>query len=248
MDADLAVAAVALGLVTLRAATGAADGASGALAVVVAGVGAVALWRVQQDRRDRASDVDRRLRLLEESGRDAGMRHETRARMGARAGPDPELYTLRNVTPSTARPLRRLARRPHVARALVRLRAMLRTDQGGLWRASVALEDFFARVDALLDPPAPAALPARNAAATVQTLLDTRSEAMNALASLESARPTPAHRARVRTAIAVVRDATAAAMQAVMDAYPGSPELQAVDWRAPRGHDPARDARYHVHV
>lgn len=249
IDGDLLFWAAVVAFITLRLVTTAEDKAAAALALAAAGMALVLIWRWQQDRASALNDVKAQLGAVEASGAQG----TSVARMGHKVGPDAALYTLRNYAPSPERPLRAIAARPAVSRALLRvLPTVLKRSRGQAWRVAVALEDFYERVDSLLQWAPPRGAGSGRAAAiarSIQTLLDTRAEALNTLAALEWTRPDAAHRRRVRGAIRTLLADTASALQAVADRHSTrSPEVQAADWRAPRALDPKSDPHYHLYL
>ena len=249
LDADMAFWAVVTALVPLKLVTSAPAAATAALAVTVAGLALALLWRQQQTRTSALNDTEALITKIDASGAQG----TAVARMGHKVGPDAALYTLRNYAPTPERPLKAVAARPEVARALLRvLPSALRRDRGKAWRVATALEDFYERVDNLMQWVPPNRAGTARAAAiarSLQTLLDTRAEALNALATLEWARPDAAHRRRVRGAVQTVLRETGEALQAVSDHHSArSPEVRAADWRAPRAADPKADPKYHLFI
>lgn len=154
---------------------------------------------------------------------------------------DNDMYVLRNGMP-TSRPLRHLALRPHVKRALAPLRSHVARDRGKIGRLLVCLEDFYTRFDfALLGSPS-------KAARTMRNLLDLRAEAINTMHTLVFSKPASVNGRAVDTAIHVVRQDTQRCMAALSARHAGHIDMATAEWRPPYAHDPRRDPLYHVAV
>ena len=243
LDADTLLFTSLVALVTCHSALHAWRELNQPLTAVMAlGVGAMGLrWLLDRQRsRDASrSNVEHGVRGLEERHARIASTHLT--------SPDGELYHLRNAEPSGARPLRHLRTRPHVANALTSLRDLGRRHWGQLRRVLVALEDFYARATLLAR--------AKNAAAVARnldTMMDTRAEALNMLATLAWVRPGQRHQARLSRVIHIVREDTLTVTKALADVHaPVSPDIRAKSPAAqgrqgPHGWDPSRDAMYHM--
>jgi hypothetical protein len=221
---------VVIVLVAVQVVPSSGDIRAGLLFTLVLGGAVAVVWHLQQQRDRTSATVDKTIQRMAD-------------RDGSSDNPlDNDMYVLRNVHPSASRPLKHLAMRPHVERAVARLRSHVERDGGKVGRLLACLEDFYARFDAaLLGSPTKAARSVRN-------LLDLRAEAINTMHTLVFARPDSTSGRAIRAGIEAVRSDTQRCLAALAARHAGSADVAAAEWRPPYANDPRRDPRYHVAV
>jgi hypothetical protein len=221
---------VVIALVAVQAVPSSRDVRAGLLMALVLG-GAVALvWHRQKIRDVSSASVEGVIARMADQG------------PAAKSVLDNDMYVLRNVAPSSSRPLKHLAMRLHVQRAVARLRSHMERDSGKVGRLLACLEDFYARFDAaLLGSPL-------KAARSVRDLLDVRAEAINTMHTLIFARPASTSSRAITNAIEVVRRDTQRCLAALAARHAGDVNVAAAEWRPPYAYDARRDPHYHVAV
>lgn len=236
-EAILFVAAV-MAVIAVQQLTTAKDAGTRFFVLCATAVGGYTVWSRLDARALGSATTQRRL--------DEVTAHATRQVGGTwKRSLDADLYTLRNLAPTSARPLEHLELRPAVVRALLSLRPHLKRNRGAYWRLLCLLEDFYARFDRVL-----LAGDARLATRSHGTFMDTRAEALAVLQTVRMA-VSVSDAPRVDGVTSVVRHDTQRCLAILANKYRragGTTASTHVDWRGPHPHDARRDARYHVHI